>query len=140
MLSGIKLMPLGKTFRMGLFFLVFGSLAAGYIFHDALFYPGGVFGFELSNYLNGIVGAIGTGLLLAFSLLAFLIVAFNFSFRLAPKPALAETETGIEEAEEEIAPRNVLLKTEEEAEEIAEEETEEKSEPEEEVKRVMQLR
>jgi S-DNA-T family DNA segregation ATPase FtsK/SpoIIIE len=124
LLAGIKLLPLGKTFRMGLFFLVFGSVTAGYIFHDALFYPGGVFGFELSNYLNGIVGAIGTGLLLAFSLLAFLIIAFNFSFSfLSPKPAVAEVQQDVEE--EIIIPRNILKTEEPVADEIISEEKEE---------------
>lgn len=126
LLSGFKLLPLGKTFRTGLFFLLFGSLTLGYIFHDAFFYLGGIFGFELSNYLNGIVGAIGTGLLLAFTLLAFLIIAFNFSFSfLSPKPAAVAEETQEDVTEDTITPRNVLLKEEEP---IAEEQEEDEEE------------
>ncbi len=111
LLTGIKILPLGKTFRMGLFFMLFGSVALGFVFRDAFFYLGGVFGFELSTYLNGIVGVIGTGLLLTFLLVTFLIVAFNFSFKFPAKQPVEET-AGI--PVEESAPKNVLLKEDEE--------------------------
>jgi S-DNA-T family DNA segregation ATPase FtsK/SpoIIIE len=121
LLTEIKLLPLGKTFRMGLFFMLFGSVALGYLFHDAFFYLGGIVGFELSAYLNGIVGAFGTGLLLVFVLLAFLIIAFNVSFKLLPKKAV---EAGAEEipVEDSVVPRNILLKEDEEENEEDEEE------------------
>jgi S-DNA-T family DNA segregation ATPase FtsK/SpoIIIE len=121
LLTEIKLLPLGKTFRMGLFFMLFGSVALGYLFHDAFFYLGGIVGFELSAYLNGIVGAFGTGLLLVFVLLAFLIIAFNFSFRLLPKKAVEAVAEEIP-VEDSIVPRNVLLKEDEEEKEEEEEE------------------
>jgi S-DNA-T family DNA segregation ATPase FtsK/SpoIIIE len=124
LLSGIKLMPLGKTFRMGLFFMLFGSVALGFIFRDAFFYLGGVFGFELSSYLNAIVGVIGTGLLLLFVFLAFLIIAFNVSFNFIgkkPQEVVAE-ETAIPEPVE--LKNTILVK-----EEIEEEEKEEENLP-----------
>ncbi|HLG02006.1 MAG TPA: DNA translocase FtsK 4TM domain-containing protein, partial [Bacteroidia bacterium] len=39
LLSGITILPVGKTFTNGLFALIFGSVALGYIFRDAYFYP-----------------------------------------------------------------------------------------------------
>lgn len=95
LLSGTKLLPIGKTFRFGLFALVFGSVTLGFIFRDNFFYLGGVFGFEISSWLNGIVGAIGTGFLLLFTLLVFLIVTFNMSFKFfnrKPQPELVAEE------------------------------------------------
>lgn len=132
LLTGIKILPTGKTFRMGLFFMLFGSVALGYIFRDAFFYLGGVFGFELSTYLNGVVGAIGTGLLLLFIFLAFMIIVFNFSFNFLPK----KTQEAVAEVplEETIAPRNVLLNEEEEEEAILPIVENEEVEPVEEIK------
>ncbi|HET6991730.1 MAG TPA: DNA translocase FtsK 4TM domain-containing protein, partial [Bacteroidia bacterium] len=92
LLSGIKIMPIGKTFRLGLFFMLFGSVALGFIFRDAFFYLGGVFGFEVSSYLNTVVGAIGTGLLLVFVFLAFLIISFNVSFNFFAKKTVPSVE------------------------------------------------
>lgn len=145
LLTGIKILPPGKTFRLGLFFMLWGSIALGFIFRDAFFYLGGVFGFELSTYLNGVVGAIGTGLLLLFVFLAFMIIAFNFSFNFLLKKPAEETVAEVP-LEESVTPRNVLLNEEEEEnvteeeimpvmkEEIEEEEEEAEEEPEEEVK------
>lgn len=113
LLTGIKILPPGKTFRLGLFFMLWGSIALGFIFRDAFFYLGGVFGFELSTYLNGVVGALGTGLLLLFVFLAFMIIAFNFSFNFLAKKPVEEAVAEVP-LEETITPRNVLLKEEEE--------------------------
>lgn len=132
LLTGIKILPLGKTFRMGLFFMLFGSVALGFIFRDAFFYLGGVFGFELSVYLNGIVGAIGTGLLLTFVLVTFLIVAFNFSFSLLSKKPVEEP-AGIQ-VEDAVLPRNVLVKDDQENEDEILPVIQKEEEPEEEIK------
>ncbi|CAN5163627.1 DNA translocase FtsK [soil metagenome] len=119
LMTGIKLLPLGRTFRMGMFFMIYGSVASGFIFKDAFFYFGGIFGFEISNYLNGIVGAIGTGLLLFFVLLVFLIVVFNFSFNFLSKKQEETVEDEIV-LEEKITAKNTLLndETEETTDEI----------------------
>lgn len=105
LLLKIRLLPLRKTFRHGIFFLIFGSVALGFLFRNAFFFPGGVFGFETSMKLNAIVGGIGTGLLLMFTLLVYLIVSFNLSFDFLNRPktvpeaeneAIAEDEISIE--------------------------------------------
>jgi S-DNA-T family DNA segregation ATPase FtsK/SpoIIIE len=110
LLLGIRVLPFGKTLRHGLFFLVFGSLSLGFIFRDAAFYPGGVFGFETSAKLNAVVGAIGTGLLLVFTFLVYLIVSFNIKFDFLKKPATvpSESDTAIEEEFEKEEPKNIL--------------------------------
>jgi DNA segregation ATPase FtsK/SpoIIIE, S-DNA-T family len=112
LLSGLQILPLGKTFRFGIFSLLYLSVGLGFIFRDAVFYPGGVFGYEISTWLNSLVGVIGTGLLLLFVLLIFLIATFNISFALPKrKEAVAEI---VEEGEEAITYRNTLLDIEEE--------------------------
>lgn len=123
LLSEIKILPTGKTFRLGLFFMLFGSVTLGYIFRDSFFYLGGVFGFETSTWLNGVVGALGTGLLLVFVFLCFLIIVFNISFKLPAKVpvAVAEEETEVEEMME---LKNTIKPTEKETEEEEEEEIE----------------
>lgn len=95
LMSGKEILPLGKVFRHGLFFTVFGSVLLGYTMRNNWFFPGGVFGYEISSWLNGIVGIIGTGLLLFAIALAYLVVVFNLSFNFFSKPAteeIAETE------------------------------------------------
>ncbi len=89
----IDLLPLGKTFRWSFFSLVFFSVALGYIFHDKWFYLGGTFGFQVSDWLNMTLGAIGTGALLGFSILTFMVVSFNMSFAFFKKPEAVAEET-----------------------------------------------
>ncbi|GAB4145064.1 MAG: DNA translocase FtsK [Bacteroidia bacterium] len=113
-LLGVQWLPLGKTFRFGLFFMLFGSLLLGYFFKNNYFYLGGVFGYELSETLNGIIGFFGTGMLLLFAFVAFLIVAFNFSFKL-PEKVQEETDQETKDTEQETKLlRNTLLDIEEE--------------------------
>ncbi len=116
LLMEIKILPLAKTFRFGLFFMLFGSIALGFIFRDSLFYLGGVFGFETSSWLNSVVGAIGTGLLLVFVFLCFLIISFNVSFKLPAKVVVIEKESETEE-EETVELKNTIKENEIEKEE-----------------------
>jgi S-DNA-T family DNA segregation ATPase FtsK/SpoIIIE len=117
LLTEIKILPIGKTFRLGLFFMLFGSVALGFIFRDAFFYIGGVFGFEVSSYLNEVVGPLGTGFLLFFVFLSWLIISFNVSFKLFSKKPLPVVldETIIDEP---LELRNTLLTNEEDEENI----------------------
>jgi S-DNA-T family DNA segregation ATPase FtsK/SpoIIIE len=84
-LSGIKilwnitLLPFGKTLRYSLFTMVWLSTFLGFIFHNSsnlLIYAGG-YGYSMSQTLKSLVGFIGTGALLVFGLVGFLVVAFN---------------------------------------------------------------
>jgi len=117
----LELLNIGKTYVYSFFFLVFLSITLGYVFHDAYFYLGGAFGYTLSNKLNSVLGFIGTGVLLFFAFIVFLVAAFNISFDLGKKDPITDDET-TEPAEEEekIMPVN-SFKEEEVYEEIEEE-------------------
>jgi S-DNA-T family DNA segregation ATPase FtsK/SpoIIIE len=92
-----------KAYSYSFFFLVFLSVALGYIFTDEkLLFLGGAYGYTISNKLNNYLGYLGTGLLLVFSFVIFLVVAFNFSFDLSKKKA--ETATPETEPEPEPLP------------------------------------
>jgi S-DNA-T family DNA segregation ATPase FtsK/SpoIIIE len=96
----LELLNIGKTYVYSFFFLVFLSITLGYVFHDAYFYLGGAFGYTLSNKLNSVLGFIGTGVLLFFAFIVFLVAAFNISFDLGKKDPITDDET-TEPAEEE---------------------------------------
>jgi S-DNA-T family DNA segregation ATPase FtsK/SpoIIIE len=81
----ITLLPIGKTSRFSFFVLLWLSIGLGYVFTQNSFFPGGGFGYVTSNWLNGIMGTIGTGFLLVFSLLIFLVLAFNMRFNIFTK-------------------------------------------------------
>lgn len=81
MLFKQSILPLGKTFRLSFIGLVVLSAVFGFIFMNtklAIF--GGIFGYQITLWLNGVVGNIGTALLLIF--LVFTIVMLSFKFRL----------------------------------------------------------
>lgn len=103
---GIKLLlrkslfPLMKTLKRSFFSLIWVSLALGFLFGmDELQLLGGTFGHTVNVWLDGILGKIGTGLLLLFSLGAFLIYVFNLSLQsllgmIATEPKEDENEEG----------------------------------------------
>jgi S-DNA-T family DNA segregation ATPase FtsK/SpoIIIE len=148
LMTGSAILPLGKVFRYGLFFTVFGSVLLGYAFRNNWFFPGGVFGFEISDWLNGVVGVVGTGLLLFTIVMAFLVVVFNINFNFFAKKETAEEVVVEPETDTNLNTRNTLLDIEEDLddevislpvpavtdleEEISEEEPEEETEEEEE--------
>ncbi len=78
MLSGKRLLPLGKTTGYSLFFLIWFSVFFGYVIASGeLLILGGIFGFESAVWLNGLLGKAGTALLLLFSMGLFIILVFN---------------------------------------------------------------
>ncbi|TND05352.1 MAG: DNA segregation ATPase FtsK/SpoIIIE, S-DNA-T family [Bacteroidetes bacterium] len=101
-LFGAKSFPLGKTFRFAAFSLVFFSVTLGYLFHDAFFYLGGTVGFESSQWLNMVLGKVGTGFLLGFIAISFLIVAFNISFNWFSREKIEEEITEEDEGSGEL--------------------------------------
>ena len=117
----LELLNIGKTYAYSFFFLVFLSITLGFVFHDAYFYLGGAFGYTLSNKLNSVLGFIGTGVLLFFALIVFLVAAFNISFDFIKKDPITDDENNqANEEEEKIMPMN-SFKEEEVYEEIEEE-------------------
>lgn len=65
-----------------LFLMVWTSLTLAYFFHDRLFFLGGGYGYILNIQLSNYVGTIGTLAVLAFSMLAFLVLSINLSFNI----------------------------------------------------------
>ncbi len=101
----LELVNLRKAYAYSFFFLIFSSIALGYIFSDAYFYLGGAFGYTISNKLNAILGHIGTGVLLVFSFVVFLVAAFNINFDLSKKDPITDdaiSEPVVEEEKKSI--------------------------------------
>jgi S-DNA-T family DNA segregation ATPase FtsK/SpoIIIE len=71
---------LNKAYAYSFFFLIFSSVTLGYIFNDNYLFIGGAYGYTISMKLNTMLGFIGTGVLLFFAFIIFLVAAFNISF------------------------------------------------------------
>jgi len=159
----VTLLPFGKTLRYSFFGLIWTSAFLGYIFHSSsLLVLAGGYGYQLSQWLSGLLGFIGAGALLVFTFVGFLVLAFNISFVRKPReleivetnespepetaasvplmnvirtdeaPRTVELELGNEEEEEE-EPEQEVVDEEEPVAEESEEEEEEESETDEEV-------
>ena len=117
----LELVNIKKTYIYSFCFLIFTSVALGYLFHDAFFYLGGAFGYTISNQLNSVLGFIGTGVLLVFVLLVFLVAAFNISFDLSKKDPITEGNDEPVVEEEKEMPVNTFKEEEIEEAEVEEE-------------------
>jgi len=94
MFFGINLLPIKRTLTYSLFAIIFISLSCAFLFSDDKLILSGGFGYTLYNYLASVAGKPGVGLILLFCLVTFLMLAFNFSFRLPERKEkpLAEGE------------------------------------------------
>ena len=91
MLFKKSILPLGKTFRLSILGLVILSVSFGFIFMNSkLAILGGIFGYQMTLWLNGIIGSVGTALLLIF--VAFTIALIFFKITL-PKRKPKEDKT-----------------------------------------------
>lgn len=126
--SNLQMFSIRRMYAYAFFFLIFCSVGLGYFFSDSLFYLGGAFGYTISNKLDGLLGHIGTGVLLVFSFMVFLVAAFNVSFAMKKKERIDEDETPEPEPEpmedEKAMPVNAFREKEEEEELMIEEEPE----------------
>ncbi len=68
-----------------LFVMVWSSLTLAFVFHDKWFFLGGGFGYILNIQISNYVGSVGLLALLAFSMLTFLVLTLNISFKLPAK-------------------------------------------------------
>ncbi len=82
-----------------LFLMVWSSLVLAFIFHDKLFFLGGGFGYILNLEISNYVGNAGLLALLGFSMLTFLILSINLSFKL-PQKTVEEAQAEIEKENE----------------------------------------
>ncbi len=106
-LYGIRLffkknfLSLKKSTKLSIIALIWTSIALGYSFQNFEFAAGGAFGFQSTLWLQNILGGLGTGALILFSLIAILVINFNFSmplvYDLFKKNDVAEVQESITE-------------------------------------------
>lgn len=76
-----SLLPIWSTVLTAITAMVIFSPLLSFVFTSkSLFILGGSFGYELNHFLFGKIGFIGTGLLLFFAAIAYVIIVFNPSF------------------------------------------------------------
>jgi len=121
LLLNIRLLPISLTYKYSFFGLIWSSVAIGYVLKNPDYLIlGGLFGFQVNIWLEKIIGNIGSGLLLLFTLLSFLIIAYNLSFKWY-KRKISEIEEESEEdqndsewpdieEETDVFKKNVLIK------------------------------
>lgn len=73
----VSLLPLARSIRVSIFFLLWTALFFAYFFSEKLYYLGGTIGYELNNFLSAVLGGIGSGIFIFFVLLLFLIISMN---------------------------------------------------------------
>ncbi len=73
----IKTWPIGRTVKLTIVYAIWGSIALGYVFHYAAFTPGGAHGYFVSEWLNAVIGKLGTGIVLITCLFAILSLTFD---------------------------------------------------------------
>jgi S-DNA-T family DNA segregation ATPase FtsK/SpoIIIE len=81
-LFNLSLFPVSRASRHLMFYTLWTSVLLGMIFKTHLFYLGGAVGFHSVLWLNGILGNVGSILILLLSLMVFVILAYNPSFKL----------------------------------------------------------
>jgi len=76
LMTGVKLLPFSKTLHYSILAMLWISVTLGFSLMDDpdLSVLGGVFGYQASNWLIGLVGRPGTVLLLIFIFISFLII------------------------------------------------------------------
>ncbi len=80
LLTRISLLPLWKTIRYSFYSIIWFSVALGFIFTSGEWLlMGGTFGYMSNLWLNGIFGKVGTGFIILFAMMSFLIVVFNMN-------------------------------------------------------------
>ena len=73
-----QLLGIGKSFINSLFVILWTSICMGFFTEPSIL--SGVFGYQMNIWLGTLLGKIGTGLLLFFSLSAYIVAKFNPSF------------------------------------------------------------
>ncbi len=82
LLIKVSIIPIWQTYKYSFFGLIWTSIFFAFVFRsENLLQLGGIFGYQSNLWLEGIIGFIGTALLLFFSMLGFLILVYNFSFK-----------------------------------------------------------
>mgnify|MGYP000889330818 CR=1 FL=1 len=87
-----QLLNVGAFHAKWIFLMVWSSMLLSFIFSDRLFFMGGGFGYVVNAAISNYVGRFGLIALLLFSLLGFLVLSINLSFKLPAKPVLDNDE------------------------------------------------
>jgi DNA segregation ATPase FtsK/SpoIIIE, S-DNA-T family len=93
-----KLINVASFNAKWLFIMVWSSLVLAYIFSEKFFFMGGGFGYFMNAKIANYIGSIGLIALFLFSMLTFLVLTINLSFKLPTRNsdeehALSENET-----------------------------------------------
>ena len=72
----IKTWSIPRTIKLSIAYSVWASVALGYLFHSSAFAPGGLHGHEISEWLNNVIGKLGTGIILI--TLLFILLSLTF--------------------------------------------------------------
>lgn len=93
------LLPIGKTIRYSFFSFFFVATVLAYLIpaHSELSFLAGAVGMEINRWLMSLLGKPGTGILLVFSAIGFMVMAFNMAFRLPFTKKAIEPETDSKE-------------------------------------------
>jgi len=92
-----KIFNVIQLFKYSVFALVLVPATMSFLLHTFPFSFGGAVGNFINAWLSGFIGAVGTGALLVFCLLGYLVVAFNYSFHF--RNPLAKKEEALSTAE-----------------------------------------
>ena len=97
-----KFINVGSFNAKWLFIMVWGSLLLSYIFSEKLFFMGGGFGYFVNAAISNYVGNAGLMALLAFSMLTFLVLIINLSFKWPEKKLSQMNEINEGDMEESV--------------------------------------
>ncbi|HOY30770.1 MAG TPA: DNA translocase FtsK [Bacteroidales bacterium] len=104
----VRLFPLSKATLYLIFGLLWISVCLSFVLPaERMLIMGGSFGYQINMWLNSIIGKIGTGILLFFLIISFLIIEYNIHLRWKRKNKVAADEDDVEETvSEPITTRN----------------------------------
>jgi S-DNA-T family DNA segregation ATPase FtsK/SpoIIIE len=84
-----------------LFLMVWFSLTSAYFFSDRIYFIGGSYGYYINQQISNFIGNAGLLMMLGFSMLTFLVLVINLSFKIPMKVESNDKDAMIEEIEEE---------------------------------------
>lgn len=103
-----RVFPVSKLWKASLFALVLIPTTLSFFFAKHGFPYGGAVGYMLNSWLVAFMGAIGTGALLVASVMAYLIIVFNYSFRFSNPFTRKETDRPLQK-QEPLEPTALIL-------------------------------
>jgi S-DNA-T family DNA segregation ATPase FtsK/SpoIIIE len=106
----VSLLPLGKTTRISILFLIWFSATLGFLFGNSFPLLGGGFGMFTSGWLEDALGKIGAGILLLFILLSYLIVNHNISLSFLKSISIFKSKEKVK-SDSSVKPKEDLYNT-----------------------------